>query len=1115
MGPAAQTRNSRDYLAAFVELHKLASESERRALWRQSMASLATAAAELTPVPLEGLHPEMLLASVRAAIRDGFLDELDFLSTPLAAAALYELAAALPPSDEKRIIGRLVAKHLHEGDAPTFIALATSLALGSRRGLAGARVRARVALSLDLPTSAGANADALALALVSRRELVRDWLTVPSAGSLPSRRLAARLLERAAREAATRAAQGDDSATRVFLVDSVAQVWQRLLSDRDPLVWRHVAVARGLLAEAVPSFAEQIERDLRSTLSPTEWRRAAASLAARVAVEPEMSLARAKNMLAGSLMKSDPGIAAATIHGLARAAEAEPETAAILLDYALKVGGVEATEALVELQRELPIEGFGERAILFARGIVTDAIQRGSDDDGRLGLLFSLLEELTPRASHEALTLRERILRAQKVFAEVGAAEAHELAKPIVEEAERMLAELEKKRFDGRQIEDNASRIRAFRLLRELDVALLESSTLSDLLVLGQHGDEDVVGPLNALEVRLLDWLLLHEQDAVLATGPVAHLTFRLRRLRTLLHVVDADGANDEHKSGALRERRLRTTLTLLGRVKNDAPSPLRRTVCATLARVLDALVREELYELSDVFLAATSEISNVHDLTILSEASTVPDLELALRNHVTLLKRLDRSAPLASVQALLQLARDLPPASSPRVEALRTALMKLGRALETLVHARALAELPASGANEVLTPVEAGVHSFAQLVFGAKRRLGLSAPDESPRSGTMLKQLDLAVDLTLGGSREQIDEVVRDAERVLDVELPSAIAQVIAAALARIPSLPSEAPPSTSANFAQPRTAEAPLPPWLPPSRTLGGFYVLRCIGSGAGGSVFVAKRADERHDAAAESFALKVPEYNGAAARTLSEAEFLGMFREEAGALLTVPASPHLAHLVTFDGGAKPKPVLVMEFVQGPSLERLLGQRTLTTDLAFHYLDGIAAGLEAMHSVGVGHLDLKPSNIIVRGERDDSASGEAVLVDFGLAGRKLRPGCATGSYGAPEVWGLIPAGHDPKPMAADVYALACVAFELMTSQTLIEAPTEISLIALHTAHDGMPERLAALDKANPHAAGLIATLRSALRRDPRERIDIREFRDRIRANAAEVAGAAWPLQT
>ena len=100
-----------------------------------------------------------------------------------------------------------------------------------------------------------------------------------------------------------------------------------------------------------------------------------------------------------------------------------------------------------------------------------------------------------------------------------------------------------------------------------------------------------------------------------------------------------------------------------------------------------------------------------------------------------------------------------------------------------------------------------------------------------------------------------------------------------------------------------------------------------------------------------------------------------------------------------MTFDAATKPKPILVMELVEGTRCDQLLGSRLLTIPRALSLLDGVLAGLEAMHSVNVGHLDLKPSNVILR----DGTT--PVLVDFGLAGRNIRPGCATGSYGAPEV--------------------------------------------------------------------------------------------------------------
>jgi serine/threonine protein kinase len=61
-------------------------------------------------------------------------------------------------------------------------------------------------------------------------------------------------------------------------------------------------------------------------------------------------------------------------------------------------------------------------------------------------------------------------------------------------------------------------------------------------------------------------------------------------------------------------------------------------------------------------------------------------------------------------------------------------------------------------------------------------------------------------------------------------------------------------------------------------------------------------------------------------------------------------------------------------MELIEGTRCDQLITSRLLTMPRAFRILDGVLAGLSAMHSVGVGHLDIKPSNVILRD------SGEAV---------------------------------------------------------------------------------------------------------------------------------------
>jgi serine/threonine protein kinase len=294
-------------------------------------------------------------------------------------------------------------------------------------------------------------------------------------------------------------------------------------------------------------------------------------------------------------------------------------------------------------------------------------------------------------------------------------------------------------------------------------------------------------------------------------------------------------------------------------------------------------------------------------------------------------------------------------------------------------------------------------------------------------------------------------------------------------------------------------------LPAWLPARRTIGGFYVQRSLGVGGTASVFVVTRSEDKHEVNAERFALKVPDYNATAARSLSQEEFFKMFREEASALIMLPNHANLARFVTFDMGTKPLPILVMELVEGVTLERVIQSRAFDMKRCLRVLDDVLAGLHAMHSVGLGHLDLKPSNVLLRrGE-------QGVLVDFGLAGRKIRQGCGTGPYGAPEVWGVLPDGFAPTPAAADVYSFGCIAFEMLTGKTLFDAPNEVAQISMHLSHDGFPQPMKELI-TNPEVGPLAEVLVPTLRRDPRHRPTAEELRVDLRAAWSLVEDARWP---
>jgi len=1106
---------TRDRLEGLTVLHRLASAAQREAAWRQGMATLARAVVdERRPVPLEGLDPESLLKSVKTAVEGGLVDELDWLSGPAAAAALYEVAAALPPSAIKRRLGRMVLQRLRRGDAETFVAVATQLALGSQRALSGRSIRARVALALSLPIGSVNNVDALALALISRQDTSRDWLRSPATGALPSRRLAARLLERAAREAARRAAEGDDTGIGVFCTRAVREAWDRLLADRETLVWRHVASARGLLASSMPVFAEEIQRHLDPEFTVTEWRRAAASLAASIAVEPEEGLRRCRELLESVVFQQDHGIAAAMIAGIARAAESHPAAVESLLDQLTRVGGLDTAEALVELLRERIRPGFAQGAATKAEAHLRKAIAHGADADaGRTALMETLADELSgtrPRTPR----LRDMISDALETFATAGAFEAAREALPILEAAAVRSKLLERPLQD-----DPDTDVAAFLALRELDSALFETSALSDLLLLGQDDDAQTAHDEQLGDVfqQVTNWLVIREGDPLEQGDHVPQFTTRQRQLRTMLHLVDADGPHVDPRKDLVRRRRLLTQRVLMNRVEHDPQSSLRRTLCAATARTFDALVREEIIDVSDVVIAASGPVHHLEDLKTMAEASMVPEIEGALRAYAKL-QQATRTAErdghgfVAASDALKAIGNELPVARSARIEAFRQALTMLARGLRAVGASGSLNEVAERSIGTPLAALERGVANMTRLVNGSRRRLGVPV-EASPRAAAAIRALGLEVERALRTSVSEIDKAFVAAMTAIDSELPGAFGQLTRTIVRHLHALPLDGPPRMPSLIPMQIDTDAPLPAWAPPSRIVGGFYLVRTIDTGAVGSVFVARRVEERQDETAPLFALKVPDYSAAAARTLSEDEFLRLFREEAGALLALPEHPNIARFVTFDAGASPKPILVMELVEGPSLERVLEMSDLSLGRARELLLGVAAGLDAMHQLHVGHLDVKPSNIIVCNADAATGVGEPpkpVLVDFGLAGRHLRPGCGTANYGAPEIWGE---GDASRATPADVYAFGCLIFEAYTGKTLFDGVAEGDMITQHLAHDGNPEPVQALvNHAETRELGTL--IARCLKRDPNHRITIGQARQLLQDLDLAAESRAWPVR-
>jgi hypothetical protein len=1116
------------FLEGLLDLARLNDRAERRSSWRQSIVSLGQATSNRGPAPLEGIDPAALVPAVKVALADGLIDDLDWLSAEAAAVALYEIASALPQGAEKREIGRRVAAHTYDGGAELFASVATRMALGTGKGLSGPQMRARVALVLELPFGQSARVDGLAYALASRRDLVKEWIARPSRGSLPARRLSGRLLERAAGEAARLASQGDEHAAKVFRGEALAKAYEELLWDRDPLVWKHAAVARGLLAGAVPAFAREIDEHLSARLSPTQWRRAATSLGAWVGVDPTFVVKRVDELLASPVLAKDHGVAGCLVWGLAHGAELEPEAAELLLSKLVVREGSSLAEAFEEGVREEPAWRETRPCTLLRRELrLLLAFSGGRADDGSASLAIEILRDLEVAARPER-PVRRAVNEALAAFGMHGARRAHELAQEALVLAREQVATLEA----GLDDTSPEGRRETYAVLRDLDISLLESAILPNLLALDRRTAEQglSIPAVEELHDRVCR-LFIEWESAPLPRGErPAHATVRLRRLKALIHLldVDADPSSDSgFRVASVRGRWLRASHTVVRRLVLDPPSVFRRSLAAALARAIEGLVRAEVCDAVDALLFIAHQLSDPDHFKILAEASKHPDLIALLTRYETFLRAQTATAeptgddvPLSlpgfgateekdaladRFESLGAFAGELTGENSSREEALRAVLVRLSRALGRIHESASLAELatPAAGQDAPLASLEEATTALGQLVTAARLRLAEGEQDDvrSLPGRQQLGALGNAVERSRAGDSVDLRQAIVEVGIALTQLLPAPIALLATSALERVPTLP-----RTARKVGPVAPAESPLPSWLPPRRTLGGFYVLRPLGAGGVGSVFVVRRIEERNDPHAESFALKVPDYNAQVARHMSEADFLHMFQSEASALLSIPAHKNLARFVTFDLGARPKPILVMELVDGVTLETLLARRQLTTARALALLDGVLAGLEAMHGVGVAHLDLKPTNVVMRkGE-------EPVLVDFGLAGRHIRLGCGSGPYGAPEVWGLELEGAPKSPTGADVYALSCLAYETLTTQPLFDQPNEVALTTAHLSHDGWPTPLRSWHRQK-ELAPIAELLGHALRRNPKDRIDASTLRRKLAALAPPLSRMAWPL--
>jgi serine/threonine-protein kinase len=268
--------------------------------------------------------------------------------------------------------------------------------------------------------------------------------------------------------------------------------------------------------------------------------------------------------------------------------------------------------------------------------------------------------------------------------------------------------------------------------------------------------------------------------------------------------------------------------------------------------------------------------------------------------------------------------------------------------------------------------------------------------------------------------------------------------------------------------------------------ARKVGSYELEERLGQGGMGEVWRA-----RHHLLARRAAIKLirPEALGGDQQTRRVA--LARFEQEAQATASL-RSPHTIDLYDFGISDTGVFYYVMELLVGRDMQTLVrdfGQ--LPPERVLYLLEQVCESLAEAHVAGLVHRDIKPSNIYVcrEGLRYDFVK----VLDFGLA-RDRRPEAVrltmntserltgTPAYMAPEVI-LAATEVDPR---ADIYALGCVAYFLLTGQLVFEGTTPMKTLLKHVEEAPVPPSQRTEVAVPPALDALILT---CLEKDPDRR--------------------------
>ena len=300
--------------------------------------------------------------------------------------------------------------------------------------------------------------------------------------------------------------------------------------------------------------------------------------------------------------------------------------------------------------------------------------------------------------------------------------------------------------------------------------------------------------------------------------------------------------------------------------------------------------------------------------------------------------------------------------------------------------------------------------------------------------------------------------------------------------------------------------------PPQLRPGQLAGPYRLIREIGRGGMGQVWLAERCDGRFD---RRVAIKFIQGTTLAGSTAQR------FKRE-GSFLSKLAHPQIAELIDAGLTSTREPFLVLEYVAGQPIDEYCDQHKL--DIASRiqlFLDVLSAVAHA-HANLIVHRDIKPSNVLVRND------GQVKLLDFGIA--KLltdetgAPASATmltaeaGSVLTPRFAAPEQIAQGTITTATDIYGLGVLLYLLSSGRhpagagphspvqlmraILEEEPPRASVAALSVDMEAAAQRSSTPDRLSRQLRGDLDTiLNKALKKDPAERYaSVSAFADDLR---------------